>query len=137
MAGLRVVLDTNVLVSGHAYPASLPGRIIHAWRQGAVDVVLSHFILDEFARVLPRLSRVNLTAGEIRDLTDTFMFMADIVEPDSALEPRLRDAADQPVLATWRASGADYLVTGDSDVLALADEYPVVTPAIFWSRHGA
>ncbi len=32
MAGLAVVLDTNVLLSGLAYPASVPGRLITAWR---------------------------------------------------------------------------------------------------------
>ena len=34
MPGLRAVLDTNVLVSGLAYPGSVPGRIVTAWRQG-------------------------------------------------------------------------------------------------------
>ena len=36
MPGLRVVLDTNVLVSGLAYPGSVPGRIVTAWRQGGL-----------------------------------------------------------------------------------------------------
>uniref|UniRef100_UPI001B67E7CD PIN domain-containing protein n=2 Tax=Thauera sp. TaxID=1905334 RepID=UPI001B67E7CD len=52
---LRVVLDTNVLLSGLAYPGSVPGRIVAAWRHGSVDVVLSTFILEELRRVLPRL----------------------------------------------------------------------------------
>jgi hypothetical protein len=37
MAGLRVVLDTNVLVSGLAYPASIPGLIVSCWRQGGAE----------------------------------------------------------------------------------------------------
>jgi uncharacterized protein len=136
MAGLRVVLDTNVLVSGLAYPASIPGRIVGLWRQGGLDVVLSRYIVDEMARVLPRLSRVQLSVGEIRDLADSFMFLADIVEPAAETEPDLRDAADQQVLATLVTSRADYLITGDKDLLALADKYPIVTPAVFWERHG-
>jgi predicted nucleic acid-binding protein len=39
MAGLAVVLVTNVLLSGLAYPASVPGRLIAAWRFGALGVV--------------------------------------------------------------------------------------------------
>ena len=35
MARLRVVLDTNVLVSGLAYPDSIPGRIVGAWKMAA------------------------------------------------------------------------------------------------------
>jgi putative PIN family toxin of toxin-antitoxin system len=136
MPGLRVVLDTNVLVSGLAYPGSVPGRIVSVWRQGGLDVVLSRYILDEMSRVLPRLNRVGLSPSEIRDLVDSFMFLADIVEPDAAQDMSLRDPADQQVLGTLLASKADYLITGDKDLLALAEKYPIVTPAAFWERHG-
>lgn len=133
---MRVVLDTNVLVSGIAYPESVPGRIVRVWRQGGLDVVLSRYILDEMSRVMPRLSRISLSPDEIRDLTDSFMFLADIVEPDGEQDAGLRDAADQQVLATLRASRADDLITGDKDLLALAERYSIVTPALFWERHG-
>ena len=136
MSGLRVVLDTNVLVSGLAYPGSVPGRIVGIWRQGGLDVVLSRYILDEMVRVLPRLSRLHLNSSEIRDLADSLMFLADIVEPDAEQESSLRDPADQPVLATLRASKADYLITGDKDLLALVEKYPIVSPSTFWARHG-
>jgi len=136
MARLRVVLDTNVLVSGLAYPGSVPGRIVAAWRQGGLEVGLSHYILDELVRVLPRLSRVNMTAAEIRDLVDSLMFLADIVEPEGCQDANLRDPADQPALLTMLAAKASYLVTGDRDLLALADRYPIVTPAEFWACHG-
>jgi uncharacterized protein len=55
---LRVVLDTNVLLSGIAFPASIPGKIMSAWRLGSIEVVLSDFIIEELRRVLPRLSRL-------------------------------------------------------------------------------
>ena len=137
MAGLRVVLDTNVLVSGLAYPASVPGRILAAWQQGGLDVVLSRYILDEMIRVLPRLSRISLSPAEIRDLADSFMFMAEIVEPSGVVDETLRDKADQPVLGTLLAAQADYLITGDKDLFALAGRYPIVTQAAFWERHGS
>jgi uncharacterized protein len=136
MAGLRVVLDTNVLVSGLAYPGSVPGRIVSVWRQGGLDVVLSRYILDEMSRVLPRLARIRLSPDEIRDLVDSFMFLADIVEPDGGRDESLRDPADQQVLGTLLAAKVDYLITGDKDLLALAERYPIVTPAAFWERHG-
>lgn len=137
MAGLRVVLDTNVLVSGLAYPASVPGRILTAWRQGGIDLVLSRYILDEMVRVLPRLPRISLSEAEIRDLADSFVFLADIVELAEVRDEALRDPADQPVLATLLAAQARYLITGDKDLLALAERYPIVTPSEFWARHGA
>jgi putative PIN family toxin of toxin-antitoxin system len=137
MAGLRVVLDTNVLVSGLAYPMGAPGRIVDAWQRGGLDVVLSKYILDEMARVLPRLKRIKLNAAEIRDLADSFLFMAEIVEPSRAVDKALRDKADGPVLGTLLAARADYLITGDKDLLALAGKYPIVTPVAFWERHGS
>jgi uncharacterized protein len=136
MASLRVVLDTNVLVSGLAYPGSVPGRIVSVWRQGGLDVVLSRYILDEMSRVLPRLNRMQLSTGEIRDLVDSLMFLADVVEPECSQDSRLRDRADEQVLGTLLASRADYLITGDKDLLVLAERYPIVTPAMFWERHG-
>ena len=140
MATLRVVLDTNVLLSGIAYPASVPGKILAAWRHGSVEVLLSAFILGELRRVLPRLARRHgLTATEIDDLVDILSIQAEVVDPLPALEPGLRDVNDQSVLGTLLAalktSGADYLITGDQDLLALAERYPIVTPATFWATH--
>lgn len=137
MPPLRVVLDTNVLVSGLAYPGSVPGRIVTAWRQGSLDVVLSRYILDEMVRVLLRLPRIRMTPAEIRDLADSFMFLADVVEPEGEQDANLRDPADQPVLLTLLAANADYLITGDKDLLALAKQYPILTPTEFRVRHGS
>lgn len=141
MASLRVVLDTNVLLSGIAYPASIPGKIMAAWRHGSVEVLLSTYILEELRRVLPRLAhRHGLTAGEIEDLVDSLSLQAEILEPLPGNVPDLRDVADQPVLGTLLAalgaSGADYLIIGDKDLLALAEHYPIVAPARFWETHG-
>ena len=135
-SGLRVVLDTNVLVSGLAYPASVPGRIVGAWQRGGLDVVLSKYILEEMVRVLPRLSRIKLSPAAIRDLADSFLFLAEIVEPSGVVEEALRDTADKAVLGSLLAAQADYLISGDKDLLALAGRYPIVTPLAFWERHG-
>ena len=140
MATLRVVLDTNVLLSGIAYPASVPGKILAAWRHGSVDVLLSAYILDELRRVLPRLAhRHGLTSAEIDDLVDALSIQAEVIEPLPDLEPDLRDFDDQAVLGTLlaalEASGANYLITGDKDLLAMAERYPIVAPAAFWATH--
>lgn len=136
MADIRVVLDANVLVSGLAYPKGIPGQIVDAWLTGSLVVVLSRYILYEMVRVLPRVPANRRTPEEIRDLAESFLSSAQIVVPDSEIEPALRDPADQQILGTLRASQADYLITGDKDLLALADRYPILTPAAFWARHG-
>jgi len=140
VATLRVVLDTNVLLSGIAYPASVPGQILAAWRHGSLEVVLSVYILDELRRVLPKLAhRHGLSASEIEDLVDILALRAECVEPLTGIDPDLRDVDDQPVLGTLLAAlktgQANYLLTGDKDLLALAEHYPVISPAGFLASH--
>jgi putative PIN family toxin of toxin-antitoxin system len=126
MAGLAVVLDTNVLLSGLAYPASVPGRLIAAWRFGALEVVLSEFILAELRRTLPRLAhRHGLTPEAIDDLIETMAILAELVEPEAVEESDLTDRDDLPVLGTLlaalRLGLAQTLVTGDKALLTLRD----------------
>ena len=133
-----MVLDTNVLVSGIGYPASIPGRILGAWRQGAIEVILSHYILEELARVLPRLNhRLNWQPNDFADYVDMLAVQAELVEPQPLGMDAARDAADVPVLGTLVAAKADYLITGDDGLLALAERYSIITPAEFWRKHGA
>lgn len=141
MASIQAVIDTNVIISGMAYPASVPGKIMQAWRSGAIDVYLSEYILDEIRRVLPRLrSRHGMSEAEIDDLVDILGLLAEILEPAALPPESVRGIKDTPVLGTlirgMQTHSVDYLITGDKDLLVLKKHYPVITPAEFWSRHG-
>ena len=137
---MRVVLDTNVLLSGLVYPKSPPGRIIAAW-QGSLDVVLSNFILDELRRVLPRLShRHALRTEEINELVDILSFQAEVVESINVPNEACQDPNDLAVIGTLLAAtqgaGAANLITGDKDLLSLADRFNVFTASEFCLRFG-
>jgi putative PIN family toxin of toxin-antitoxin system len=138
---MRVVLDTNVLVSGLAFPGGPPGRLVAAWRGGVFSRVCSDFGLQELARVLPRLSaRTGLTPRELLDFLDAFRASVEWVVLDAAVLARaaasgLRDPDDVPVLATLVAAQADCLITGDKDLLALAGRFPILSPAGFCARY--
>jgi putative PIN family toxin of toxin-antitoxin system len=141
MPSLGVVLDTNVLLSGIAYPGSVPGKLIAAWRHGALDVVLSDYILDELRRVLPKLAhRHGLSPHEIDDLIDALSILAEVVEPEAIFETDLVDAGDLPILGTLvvaqRIGLVQALVTGDKALLSLRERYPICTPAEFWTEQG-
>jgi len=136
MALLRVVLDTNVIVSGLAYPDSPPGRLVAAWNQGQLALVTSRYILGEVARVLPKVAKGRLTPAEVADMVGSFLFTADVVAPVDVREPDLRDPGDGAVLGTLLAGKADWLVTGDKDLLALSEGYAITTPAHLWERIG-
>ena len=138
---MRLVLDTNVLVSGLAYAGGPPGRLLAAWRSGAFDLVSSEFMLGELSRVLPRMApRTGMSAMDVHDFLDSFRTAVAWVEPDAASLARahasgLRDPNDLPILALAIACGADWLITGDKDLLALAGQFRILTPAEFCARH--
>ena len=134
-----MVLDTNVLASGIAYPDSNPGKILAAWRRGSVTVFLSHHIVDELSRSLPRMNhRLNWPPRKFEEEVELLALQAQIVEPADLPDTAVRDTGDLPVLGTLLASGADYLITGDKDLLALVEQYPaIISPADFWRKHGS
>lgn len=136
MSPLRVVLDTNILVSGLHFPESIPGKIVEAWQAGAIRVVVSQFILEELVRILPRLKSKTYSAAAAREFADDLPVATEIVEPVIVPAGEVRDPVDAPILGTLIAAQAHYLITGDKDLLALAGQYPILTPAAFWERHG-
>ena len=134
---MRVVIDTNVVLSGLIKPGSVPGRVLRAWRDGSIRLVLSEFLLEEIAVTLARpkfQALVPWPAAQIDRFVLELRAFCDVVEPAELKFKYPRDPDDIPVLATLIASGADVLVTGDRDLLVLREEYPIETPAEFVRR---
>ena len=105
------------------------------WSLGALQLVASDFLLEEISRLLPKMTaRLGWSAKECRDYVELMRFLCDTVEP--ALVDVVRDKNDNPILGTLIAAQADYLITGDKDLLVLADQYPILSPAQFLQRHG-
>jgi putative PIN family toxin of toxin-antitoxin system len=133
---VKVVLDTNVWISSLLLPQSIPGRIIRAWQHALFNVVMSNPILDEIARVLtyPKIrKRLLLQEEDINEYLSFIRFFTDIVDlkPNTTQFDELKDINDGVILATLVASKADYLVTGDQDLLILDKQYPVISPSKF------
>lgn len=80
---MRVVLDTNVLVSGLLLPDSVPGKILQAWRSASFTLVMSEPMLAELGRVLayPKIrKRLKWNDQTIARFIALFRFMAEVVE---------------------------------------------------------
>jgi uncharacterized protein len=134
---MKVVLDTNVLISGLAYPNSLPGRIVAAWELHALRLAMSRFQLDEIARVLgyPKIRKLLGWSDErIESFVRQLMLRVELVDIEGETATVPADPNDTPILATLIAAGADMLITGDGDLLALREGYPIETPAQFVRR---
>ena len=139
---MRVVVDTNVFVSGLLLPESVPGRIVQAWRDGQFEIVMSEPLLDEVERVLlyPKIqSRLGWTVEAVSRYVGLLRFKTDVVSidlshPSQAAKPIVRNANDLIVLQTFIGGNATVIVSGDKDLLALRDAYPVERPAEFAER---
>jgi uncharacterized protein len=112
---LRVVVDTNVWVSGLIVPRSAPGRVLRAVRGGEIDVVISWELAAELRDVLdrPKLATYDLADEDVRDLLS--LTARDL--PTVHIEVDVRDVDDVPVMAAAVGGRANVIVTGDRDLL--------------------
>ena len=113
---LRVVVDTNVWVSGLIIPDGPPGHVLQAMRDHRFEFVASWQVAQELADVLrrPRLRRYGI---EEQDIEDVFRLLAPAL-PTADIDVPIRDPDDAPVVAAALAGAADVIVTGDKDFLA-------------------
>lgn len=127
---MRILLDTNVLVSGLISPSGPPGQLVSAWQDGAFSLVLSDQQLTEIARVLeyPRIAERTKRARSAALLETLQSHVVEIgTLPIVNLSP---DPDDNLILAAAIAGKADLIVSGDKrDLLSLTkiNEIPIVT----------
>lgn len=135
---MRVVIDTNVFVSGLMLPASVPGRILSVANAGGFEIVLCEPMLVEISTALyyPKVrKRIALSDDELDRYVQALHFTADVVDPAGVAVQVPDDRDDDVILATLVVAKADWLVTGDAALLALAARYPIITPAEFAAQH--
>jgi hypothetical protein len=114
---IRVVLDTNTLVSALLFPDVASG-LVPLWQKGSLALLVSKEILEEYWRVLA-YPKFRLTEGEVRALIDEEVLpFAEPIRVTTRL-PALADPDHTKFLECAVAGRARYLVTGDSGLLEL------------------
>lgn len=131
---LRVVLDTNVVLSALVFRSESANRLRYAWQRGACRPLVSTATARELLRVLA-YPKFRLSIDERQELlADYLPFTTSVRITTPAPEvPQCRDPHDFIFLELATAGRARLLVSGDRDLLALAGktEFGVVTPADF------
>lgn len=114
---MRVVTDTNVFVS--SVFGGLPRRVIEQWFHRRVTLCLSEDIFREYRRVLRELNAIS--PSEERDLIAAFTSGDAVlyVNDPPSVEVVSDDPDDDKFLACALALEAEYVVSGDSDLLGL------------------
>jgi putative PIN family toxin of toxin-antitoxin system len=136
---VRVVLDTNIIVSRYLTPHGRVARIVDLWEQGAFDLLISEVILREYVRVLnyPRLRPVHrLADAQLVEIEESFREFTERVEPVETPAVVEDDPDDDHFLACADYGGADCLVTGDPHLLKLGSYkgISILSPADFLTR---
>ena len=134
---MRIVLDTNVIVSGLLKPEGNPGRIVDLFLAGEVTLLADDRILAEYRAVLRR-PKLGFDSTDVSDFLD-------FLEPQSErvvatpFPSGLPDESDRAFLEVALAGRVESLVTGNVRHFRVAHvgRFPIETPTEFvrrWSR---
>jgi putative PIN family toxin of toxin-antitoxin system len=128
----RAVLDPGVLVSALITPTGRPAKLLLAARAGGFELIISPQLLDELEAVLRRQKfRRYVDLDGVSAYLDLLRRDAQLAaDPETPPPIRCMDPEDDYLIALAHSRSAA-LVSGDSDLLDLAEEIPVFSPAKF------
>lgn len=136
-AAPRVVIDTNVALSALLFKKGRLVVVRDVWQSGQCSPLASHATATELMRALS-YPKFRLSAAEQQELLADYLPFTSVVRMPTKppRTPVCRDPADVPFLQLAKVGRADYLVTGDEDLLTLASGFscPIVTPSTFLSH---
>ena len=132
---MRVVLDTNVLISAIFFSGP-PSKILSAWIDDGFDLVVSTEILAEYWEVAGRISQ-KFPGVDIAPVLDRIAIHALLVIPVTLPADACTDRDDIKFLECAVACRADCIVTGDRALLRSSGYggIDVVTPRQFVQKH--
>ena len=138
----RVVLDTNVLLSALVFTGGVMSRFRNLWTTGRIQPYASKEAIQELIRVLAN-NKFKLYAADQEGLLCDYLPFAQVADaPVNVVKtslPICRDPKDQMFLNLATSAKVDYLVTGDQDLLVLAETpdlpFQIIKPVDFLAQH--
>jgi putative PIN family toxin of toxin-antitoxin system len=128
---LKVVADTNVLVSALIFPGGAPETVYRLALEGRIELITSRPLLVELGRVLT--AKFGWDAVRAEEAVAELIRIAHLVEPQQPIAEIESDPTDNRVLEAASAGDADAIVSGDRHLLALGSwrGIAIETPASF------
>lgn len=128
----RVVLDTNTVLSALLFAQGRLVPLRAAWQSGALTPLLCAQTVEELLRVLA-YPKFKLTSEEREELLADYLPFGEVVAPwrKSPTIPACRDKHDRIFLELAAVGAAQWLVTGDQDLLSLSGKakFQIIAPA--------
>lgn len=127
---MRVVLDTNVLISAFVFPGGAPEQVYRRVLDGRITLITSRPLLSELGRVLTE--KFDWEPPYAEEVVAQLVRSAVLVDPTEQIADITDDPGDNRVPEAAAAGGADLIVSGDQHLLSLGTwrGVRVVTPAI-------
>jgi putative PIN family toxin of toxin-antitoxin system len=127
---VRVVFDSNVLVAAFATHGVCHELFEYCLRN--TTIFCSDFISGEVERIL--IHKIKIPTKKTSEIIHYLKDQTQWVNPGREIVENLRDLNDQMVIATALSGGADYLITGDKDMLILKKmgKTVILSPRDFW-----
>lgn len=127
---MRLVLDTNVVVSGLLWHGA-PAKLLDAAERDETELCTSRILLAELSRILqrPRFATAIAASGlSLEELVLGYAELATLVQPEPIPPTVLNDPDDDHILACAATAKVDYIVSGDQDLLVLQrfENIPIV-----------
>ncbi len=135
---MRAVIDTGVLVSGLIRESGTTGEILRALRGGRFIIIFTTPILVEIIDVLGRQFfrlKYHILPDDISALINLIRLRGELVAPEEPVTA-CRDPKDNKFLEAALSGQADFIVSGDEDLLVMGDfeGIPILRPAEFLAR---
>lgn len=132
----RVVIDTNVLISGIIQKSGFPFKVVKLWEDEVIVLITSVATIEEAERVLnyPKIrKRYALTSDDIQRTVANLLKYSVLAQDPPIPNVIEQDPDDNKILATAIAGKADYIISGDMHLLTLKNYrgIEIVTPKRF------
>jgi uncharacterized protein len=133
---MRVVLDTNIVISRYISPHSTPARIFQLWQEHRFEVVVSQPLLEEYEEVFLRshIQAIHkLSRPEVHEVLEVFQDLAAMVDHIVTVNVVAEDPDDNAIIECAMSGDASYIITGDPHLLNLKtyQGIQILSPALF------
>lgn len=129
---VRVVIDTNVFVSGLLKSDNPPSNVVDLFIEEKINLIISEEVFSEYVKVLLR-PELKVKKDNIIRLISIFILKAEIIKVKTKLDIIERDPSDNKFLECALDGKVDYIITGDKHLLELKKykKIKIVDPKTF------
>jgi len=132
---MRIIIDTNVLISAILFPNSQPSNVIEKVSMSHKLVLCSH-IIEELHEIFDRKFKDKKSLLEKFLVKLSYEYIYSPTDIDENDYPEIRDKDDLPILVTAILEDVDIIITGDKDFICLEIDKPeIMTPREFVEKY--